>query len=167
MVYVHKITLIHSFTFPQWYMFTRFLIFFQLPSIFGIFHFDRGFSLYFMAILPEGEVPPTPGTKESEKYLWNFKGLTLELTHNHGSEKDDKFEVNNGNVEPYRGFGHLAVMTKDVYATSAELEASGVAFKKRPDEGRMKGLAFCLDPDGYWIEILSPTGLAKITAGKG
>ena len=75
-----------------------------------------------MAILPEGEVPPTAGTPESEKYLWNFKGLTLELTHNYGSESDDKFEVNNGNVEPHRGFGHIAVMTRDVYASSIELE---------------------------------------------
>lgn len=31
---------------------------------------------------------------------------------------------------------------------------SGVAFKKKPDEGRMKGLAFALDPDGYWLEII-------------
>lgn len=62
--------------------------------------------------------------------------------------------MNNGNVEPYRGFGHIAVMTKDVYAASAELESVGVNFQKRPDEGRMKGLAFALDPDGYWIEIV-------------
>lgn len=44
-------------------------------------------------------------------------------------------QVNNGNVEPYRGFGHIAVMTRDVYAASAELEADGVKFQKRPDEG--------------------------------
>lgn len=24
----------------------------------------------------------------------------------------------------------------------------------------MKGIAFIADPDGYWIEILSPTGMA-------
>ena len=35
------------------------------------------------------------------------------------------------------------------YAASAELEKAGVSFKKRPDEGRMKGLAFAYDPDGY------------------
>jgi lactoylglutathione lyase len=64
-------------------------------------------------------------------------------------------QVNNGNVEPHRGFGHIAVMTPDVYAASAELEAGGVRFQKRPDEGRMKGIAFALDPDGYWIEIVS------------
>ena len=36
----------------------------------------------------------------------------------------------------------------------AALEEGGVAFHKKPDEGGMKGLAFCLDPDGYWIEII-------------
>jgi len=29
-------------------------------------------------------------------------------------------------------------------------------------EGVMKGIAFIKDPDGYWIEILSPTGMAKM-----
>ena len=33
-------------------------------------------------------------------------------------------------------------------------EEGGVVFHKKPDEGGMKGLAFCLDPDGYWIEII-------------
>lgn len=32
----------------------------------------------------------------------------------------------------------------------------GIEFVKRPDEGKMKGLAFIKDPDGYWIEILNP-----------
>ena len=117
--------------------------------------FDKyNFTLVFLAILPEGETCPEPGTPEAEKYLWTFKGVVLELTHNHGSENNEDFAVNNGNVEPHRGFGHIAVLTKDVYAASAELEAAGVKFQKRPDEGRMKGLAFCLDPDGYWIEIV-------------
>jgi lactoylglutathione lyase len=71
-------------------------------------------------------------------------GVVLELTHNHGSENDSTFRVNNGNVEPHRGFGHLAVMTSDVYAACEELERKGVKFQKRPDEGRMKGLAFVL-----------------------
>ncbi len=29
--------------------------------------------------------------------------------------------------------------------------------------GKMKGLAFIRDPDGYWIEILSPNNMAKTT----
>jgi lactoylglutathione lyase len=71
--------------------------------------------------------------------------------------------VNNGNVEPHRGFGHIAVMTRDVYAASAELESNGVKFHKRPDEGRMKGIAFALDPDGYWIETVRRADSSSVT----
>lgn len=30
--------------------------------------------------------------------------------------------------------------------------------------GKMKGLAFIQDPDGYWIEILSPNTMLSITS---
>ena len=40
---------------------------------------------------------------------------------------------------------------------------AGVAFQKRPDEGRMKGLAFCLDPDGRWVG--SRPGHVRDTSG--
>jgi lactoylglutathione lyase len=111
-------TLIHKYDFPHWQ-----------------------FSLYFLTTLTEAEKAcmPTPGSKESEQYLWSMQGTCLELTHNHGSENDPEFKVNNGNVEPHRGFGHIAVMTPDVYGASKELEERGVGFQKRPDEGRMKG----------------------------
>jgi lactoylglutathione lyase len=46
-----------------------------------------------MAILPEGEAYPTPGTPEAEDFLWNFNGVTLELTHNYGTENDENFKV--------------------------------------------------------------------------
>ncbi len=36
-------------------------------------------------------------SQEAEQYLWNMSGTCLELTHNHGSEIDDSFVVNNGN----------------------------------------------------------------------
>jgi len=133
-------TLIHTYDFPQW-----------------------SFALYFLAILPEGEVVPAPGTPESEEYLWTMNGTCLELTHNYGTENDPTFQVNNGNVEPYRGFGHIAVMTPDVYQACSELEAKGVKFQKRPDEGRMKGIAFALDPDGYWIEIIPRSPESTVT----
>lgn len=126
--------LIHKYDFPEW-----------------------KFSLYFLEI-PEStnlNVPSVPGTACSEEYLWTMQGTCLELTHNWGSENDDSFKVNNGNVEPFRGFGHIAVMTRDVYGACDELEAAGVKFQKRPNDGRMKGLAFALDPDGYWIEVIS------------
>lgn len=71
--------------------------------------------------------------------------------------------MSSGNSEPCRGFGHIAVMTPDVYAASTELEAAGVLFQKRPDEGRMKGLAFALDPDGYWVEIVKRSPAATFS----
>lgn len=44
----------------------------------------------------------------------------------------------------------------DVYAACKRFEELGVDFVKRPDDGKMKGLAFIKDPDGYWIEIFNP-----------
>ena len=54
----------------------------------------------------------------------------------------------------FAGFGHIAVNVPDVYKACEELEAAGYSFKKKPDEGRMKGLAFAYDPDNYWVEIV-------------
>ena len=43
--------------------------------------------------------------------------------------------------------------TPDVYALSKNTGSTGVTFKKKPDEGRMKGLAFAYDADRCWVEI--------------
>jgi len=40
-----------------------------------------------------------------------------------------------------------------------------VEFIKKPNDGKMKGLAFIKDPDGYWIEILNGLNLPKIVLG--
>lgn len=135
--------LYHKYDFPQW-----------------------GFALYFLGIPLEEEVPNLPktiGGIESEDYIWHLRSTCLELTHNYGSENDDNFQVNNGNVEPFRGFGHIAVMTRDVYTACDELEANGCKFQKKPDEGKMKGIAFVLDPDGYWIEVVSRSANSPVS----
>lgn len=134
--------LIHKYDFPQW-----------------------KFSVYFLERTKDDFKPPEMGL-ESEKYLNNMTGTTLELTHNHGTEIDDNFSVWSGNTggdadgalkaenPKFRGFGHIAFNTDDVYASCEQLEKDGVKFHKKPNEGRMKGLAFALDPDGYWVEIV-------------
>jgi len=127
---------------------------------------------FYMAILSPERLAqwPAPGCKEAEQALLSlhYGESCLKLSHTAGSEGDASFAINSGNVEPHRGFGHIAVMTPDVYAASEELEAAGVKFQKRPNEGRMKGLAFALDPDGYWVEIVSrhPTDSAVAPALK-
>ena len=37
-----------------------------------------GFSLYFLASVPEGEKTPEPGSVEAHRYLWSYPGTTLE-----------------------------------------------------------------------------------------
>jgi lactoylglutathione lyase len=60
------------------------------------------FSLYFLGIFPEGTVIPQVGTTEADDFLWTMSGQCLELTHNYGTETDDTYATNNGNVEPHR-----------------------------------------------------------------
>eukprot|EP01083_Nonionella_stella_P284857 969719_1 len=107
------------------------------------------------------EYPKEVSSKQSQQLLWSYNGGVLQLEFHNNDDKNDKFKINNGNVEPFRGFGHIAFNTNDVYSVSEELEKKGVLFKKKPDEGRMKGLAFVYDPNGYWIEIVSRKGFTK------
>jgi lactoylglutathione lyase len=116
------------------------------------------FSIYFLATLPQGSVVPDPSSPEAREFvkaeLYPRRVPILELTHNHGTEADAAFAHFNGNEEGRRGFGHVGFLVADVYATTAELQAHGVAFHKLPDAGAMKGLAFAKDPDGYLVELI-------------
>lgn len=122
------------------------------------------FCIYFLTTMPDGEIYNfTPGSQEAHDYTWSMEGVALELTHNYGTEDDIDFKYHTGNAEN-DGFGHIAINVDDVYATSEKLERAGCSFKKKPDEGRMKGIAFIYDPDGYWVEIVKRGDGAKITA---
>lgn len=123
---------------------------------------DMRFSLFFLAYLKDGEdVPADPA--ERARFIFT-RETTLELTHNWGTEADADFGgYHNGNEEP-RGFGHLGISVPDVESACARFEELGVPFVKRPQDGKMKGIAFIRDPDGYWIEILSPAGMAPLVA---
>lgn len=122
---------------------------------------DMRFSLYFLAYLEDGEqLPEDPD--ERIKFVFS-RETTIELTHNWGTESDPEFPgYHSGNSEP-RGFGHLGISVPDVDAACARFEALGIEFVKRPNDGKMKGIAF-KDPDGYWIEILSPAGMTALLA---
>lgn len=117
---------------------------------------DAEFSLYFLVLVDDdGDVPDDDaGRKE---WLARQRGV-LELTHNHGTEREDGPVYHDGNREP-RGFGHLCVSVPDIRAASLRLESLGVVFQKRLDAGNMRDIAFVKDPDGYWIELIQPTPL--------
>jgi lactoylglutathione lyase len=86
-------TLIDSFDFPQY-----------------------EFSIYFLTTLPDGETYNlTPGTPEAHSYLFSMEGVALELTHNHGTEKNDFDGYHPGNMEK-DGFGHIAVKYERIYS---------------------------------------------------
>jgi len=86
-------------------------------------------------------------------------GPILELTHNHGTEKEEDFKHNNGNEEGKQGFGHIGFIVDDVYKACDSIRELGYGFRKEPDGGGMKGLAFAYDPDGYSIEIIKRGGI--------
>lgn len=118
---------------------------------------EAKFSLYFMGYENEADIPLDLAARK----VWaTSRKATLELTHNWGTENEEGEVYHNGNSEP-RGFGHIGLMVPDVEAACARFEKFNVPFVKKPNDGRMKGLAFIKDPDGYWIEIFN-AGTAPI-----
>ena len=118
---------------------------------------SNGFNLYFLGYpgdtkAPEESANGVNPTAESE-------GL-LELTWNYGTEKDANFKYHNGNDEP-QGFGHICISVDDIDAACKRFEEKGVSWKKRLTDGRMKNIAFVLDPDNYWIEVIQNEKLKR------
>lgn len=125
---------------------------------------DAGFTLYFLGYPGEQGLPKN-GTADRE-------GI-LELTWNHGTEKDEGFSYHNGNDQP-QGFGHicecirsvplpryfeadgivLGISVDSIDKACERFESLNVNWKKRLTDGRMKNVAFVLDPDNYWIEVV-------------
>ncbi|KEA64827.1 Lactoylglutathione lyase [Marinobacterium lacunae] len=73
----------------------------------------------------------------------------LELTHNWDTNSYDL-----GNA-----YGHIAIEVEDVYAACDSIKAKGgeVVREAGPMKHGSSILAFVKDPDGYMIELLSPS----------
>lgn len=120
---------------------------------------EMKFSLYFLTQLDdEPEVPSDAG----ERMVWTFRqrGI-LELTHNWGTEDDAAFRYHDGNAQP-QGFGHICFSVPDLAAAVQWFDEHQIPFVKRPDQGKMKNVAFIKDPDGYWIEIVQADLLSNL-----
>jgi len=107
---------------------------------------EAKFDLYFLGF-------DAPGAVSAGNNIWDRQGL-IELTHNYGTESDSSYKINNGNAEPHRGFGHTCVSVDNIQAACARIEQAGYRFQKKLTDGRMRHIAFALDPDGYWVEII-------------
>merc|ERR1719343_578259 len=123
-----------------------------------------GFNVYFVAPVDSATFPE--GFTDDKEAQWNFcmnlPGC-IELTYNYGSEKEDGLVYNTGNADKTGvsngesvkgGFGHIGITVPDVYEACERFKKLGCEFKKTPNAGGMKGLAFVKDPDGYLVEIL-------------
>lgn len=120
---------------------------------------EMKFSLYFLAKLDDDAVVPE---EVGARTQWTFsqRGI-LELTHNWGTEEDAAFHYHDGNAQP-QGFGHLCFSVPDLAAAIRWFDDNNVPYVKRPDQGKMKDVAFIKDPDGYWIEIVQPGLLTQL-----
>jgi lactoylglutathione lyase len=118
---------------------------------------DAKFNLYFLGY---------PGKKGASTTSVNGVNPTadreglLELTWNYGTEKEEGQVYHNGNDEP-QGFGHICITVDDIQAACQRFEDLKVNWKKRLTDGRMKFVAFVLDPDNYWVEIVQNDALKK------
>jgi lactoylglutathione lyase len=115
---------------------------------------EMKFSLYFLAKINDGAAVPESVGERTE---WTFsqRGI-LELTHNWGTEDDPDFKYHDGNAQP-QGFGHICFSVPDLAAAIRWFDENKVTYVKRPEQGKMKDVAFIKDPDGYWIEIVQPS----------
>lgn len=107
---------------------------------------EAKFDLYFLAY--DG-----PSSAATGNHFTDREGV-IELTHNYGTENDDNYKIANGNSEPGKGFGHICISVDNIQAACKRIEDAGYKFQKKLTDGRMKSIAFALDPDGYWVEII-------------
>ncbi len=120
---------------------------------------EMKFSLYFLHRAQPGEsVPDDAG----ERTAWTFsqRGI-LELTHNWGTESQADFKYHDGNAQP-QGFGHICFAVPDLDVAIGWFDENQLVYVKRPDQGKMRDVAFVRDPDGYWIEIIEPGRLKQL-----
>lgn len=114
---------------------------------------DKQSDVYFLAY-------DSPESSSHGKHLTDREGV-LGLLHNHGTENDESFVANNGNKDPHKGFGHTCISVDAIQACCKRIEDAGYKFQKKLTDGRMHSIAFALDPDGYWVEIISFNSVDK------
>ncbi|MEM7424673.1 MAG: lactoylglutathione lyase [Pseudomonadota bacterium] len=102
-----------------------------------------------MRVLRQTDYPDGKFTNTFIGYSEEGEGTTIELTHNWDQEED---------YEMGEGWGHIALMVDDVYATCDKLAAAGAKIPRPagPMKHGTRVIAFVEDPDGHKIELVGP-----------
>jgi len=117
---------------------------------------EMQFSLYFLAV---AELASSAPDHVGDRTAWTFsQSGILELTHNWGTESDPDFKYHDGNAQP-QGFGHICFSVPNLDAAVKWFDDNQVTYVKRPEQGKMKDVAFIKDADSYWIEIVEAARL--------
>ena len=120
---------------------------------------EMKFTLYFLAVAEQAQQAPQD---QGERTAWTFsQSGILEFTHNWGTESNAEFKYHDGNAQP-QGFGHICFSVPDLAAAVQWFDDNKVTYVKRPEQGKMRDVAFIKDPDGYWIEIVQADLLKKL-----
>ncbi len=120
---------------------------------------EMKFSLYFLA---RAELAASAPEDVGERTAWTFaRDGILEFTHNWGTETDPDFKYHDGNAQP-QGFGHICFSVPDLDAAVQWFDSNQLTYVKRPEQGKMRDVAFIKDPDGYWIEIVEAARLQQL-----
>jgi lactoylglutathione lyase len=114
---------------------------------------DNKFDLYFLAY--------NSPKAASHGNHWSDREGIIELTHNYGTEDDPNYKVANGNKEPGKGFGHVCISVDNIQAACKRIGDAGYKFQKKLEDGRMRSIAFALDPDEYWVEIIAQNPVSE------
>lgn len=109
-------------------------------------------TLYYLAYRPAPSSTSSTSASDTTTPFPTSEGI-LALKHIHGTETKEGFRYHSGNDAP-QGFGHVCISVDDLEAACARLDEKGVRWKKRREEGRMREIAFLLDADGYWVEVI-------------
>jgi lactoylglutathione lyase len=126
---------------------------------------EMKFTLYFLACIPPERLSDW-SNDDNQRIVQTFsRPAMLELTHNWGDESDASVSYHSGNEQP-KGFGHIGFAVPHIDDACERFESLGVEFKKKPNDGGIKGIAFIKDPDGYWIEIFTPDCLPDLLGGR-
>jgi lactoylglutathione lyase len=121
---------------------------------------EMKFSLYFLHRPQAADAPPPDDVGERTAWTFSQRGI-LELTHNWGTETQADFKYHDGNAQP-QGFGHICFSVPELDAAVRWFDDNGVTYVKRPEQGKMRDVAFIKDPDGYWIEIIEAARLKNL-----